>query len=125
MTDAQDGLGIRRFNFSFIVPSSTAAYQRCNYGRCRTFVKATVDFSGALAGSCASKSVALYISASPVGPGELPEPTNLMMQHFHDELGPVGVQFCSPWFTVASLANVTVTIPSPPSVVKILTIEAA
>lgn len=51
------------FNFSFIIPSSTAVNQRSAYGRVRHYVKAKAEFSSALSNTISSSPVALRVSA--------------------------------------------------------------
>lgn len=94
-----------RFNFAFIIPSTTPASQRCIYGRIRYYgssrsspaqrvkltlplaVKATVEFDGVLSPSVCSPSVAFWVCGNPSPPGELPSTTDLSFQHFSEDLG--------------------------------------
>ncbi|ORY91745.1 hypothetical protein BCR35DRAFT_286729 [Leucosporidium creatinivorum] len=116
--------GDHAFNFSFIVPSNTAPYQRCNYGRTRHSVKATASFAGAFTPSVSSPPIAVYVVASPQAAGEVPLPADISIQHFSEDLGPVGIGFASPHLTVASLVNVRVTMLGAPSPVQILSIDS-
>ncbi|GAA6014720.1 hypothetical protein JCM10207_006917 [Rhodosporidiobolus poonsookiae] len=116
--------GNHAFNFSFIVPSSTAVSQRSAYGRTRYYVKAYVEFDGGLLSTSVSSSpTAVWISANPSPPGELPYPTDLAVQHFSEDLGPVGIHVSSPHLTVAALANVRVSLLGPPQPVKIISVN--
>jgi hypothetical protein len=38
--------GLNAFQYSFFLPSTTAVYQRCRYGRVYARLEATVKFSG-------------------------------------------------------------------------------
>jgi hypothetical protein len=107
---------LNSFNFSFIVPSSTAPYQRCIYGRTRhsstshtllaelplthdslftlppppsllSTVKATATFPGTFTSSIRSPPIAVYVVANPSTPGEVPLPTDLSIQHYSEDLG--------------------------------------
>ncbi|KDE07950.1 hypothetical protein MVLG_01857 [Microbotryum lychnidis-dioicae p1A1 Lamole] len=117
--------GTHAFNFSFIIPSTTAVYQKCNFGRVRHSVKATAYFTGALAGNISTPPVAMCVVATPSRPGELPLPTNIDIQHVNEHLGPVGIQINSPHLTVASLLSVRVALPSPPAPVEIKSINSS
>ncbi|GAA6014743.1 hypothetical protein JCM10207_006924 [Rhodosporidiobolus poonsookiae] len=117
--------GNHAFNFSFIVPSSTAISQRSMYGRTRHYVKAYVEFDGGLLStSISSPPTIVFIFANPSPPGELPDPTDLVLQHFSEDLGPVGVHISSPYLTVAALANVRVSLLSPPEPVTIVSVDS-
>jgi len=81
------------FGFAFTIPSTTATYQRCEFGRIRhsgeqaisvfapckiqadspsqrSAVKATIEFGGALQPAVTSAPVALWIMTNPYQPGE-------------------------------------------------------
>ncbi|ORY91766.1 hypothetical protein BCR35DRAFT_299089 [Leucosporidium creatinivorum] len=113
--------GKHAFNFSFIVPSSTAPYQRCNYGRTRHSVKATATFADSWSSSVVkSPPIAVYVTASPHGPGEAPQSMDLSLEHYSEDLGPVGVTFASPRLTVAALVNFRLTLLGAPTPLKII-----
>ncbi|TNY19073.1 hypothetical protein DMC30DRAFT_19122 [Rhodotorula diobovata] len=114
--------GNHAFSFTFIIPSSTPASQRSIYGRTRYYVKALVDFDGMLSNSVLSPPVALWVSANPSPPGEIPFPTDLSFQHFSSELGPVGVGISSPHLTVAALCNIRLSLLGPPQPVTIVSV---
>ncbi|GAA5927512.1 hypothetical protein JCM3775_006004 [Rhodotorula graminis] len=114
--------GNHAFNFTFIIPSSTPASQRSCYGRTRYYVKALVEFDGMLNGGVVSPPVALWISANPSPPGEIPFPLDLSFQHFSPDLGPVGVGISSPHLTVAALCNVRLSLLGPPKPVSIVSV---
>ncbi|GAA5983003.1 hypothetical protein JCM5350_003537 [Sporobolomyces pararoseus] len=115
--------GPHHFNFSFIIPSSTAVYQRSLHGRVRHWVKATVDFEGMLYPSASSAPTALWLTANPSPPGELPLPTDVTYQHFSPDLGPVGVHVSSPHFTVSALCNLKISLLGAPRKVTITSIK--
>ncbi|SCV70730.1 BQ2448_3492 [Microbotryum intermedium] len=118
-------IGNHAFNFSFIIPSNTAVYQKCNYGRVRHFVKATGYLSGTLTGSITTPPVGFSVVANPSRPGELPLPTIIDIQDINEHLGPVGIQINSPHLTVASLLSLRVALPSPPAPVEIKSINSS
>ncbi|GAA6023506.1 hypothetical protein JCM11491_006605 [Sporobolomyces phaffii] len=115
--------GAHHFNFAFIIPSSTAVYQRSVHGRVRHWVKATVEFDGVLYPSASSAPTALWITANPSPPGELPLPTDVTYQHFSPDLGPVGIHVSSPHFTVAALCNLKISLLGAPTAVTINSIK--
>ncbi|GAA5944456.1 uncharacterized protein JCM15063_006370 [Sporobolomyces koalae] len=115
--------GAHHFNFAFIIPSSTAVYQRSTHGRVRHWVKATVDFEGMLYPSASSAPTALWITANPSPPGELPLPTDVAYQHFSPDLGPVGIHVSSPHFTVAALCNIRLSLLGAPKAVTVTSIK--
>lgn len=114
---------LRSFNFSFIIPSSADSSQRCTYGRTRYYVKATTEFDQMLSPSLSSSPVVCWLSPTPTAPGEIPPPMDWSIQHFSEELGPVGVGFSSPHLTVGSLANIRLSLLSPPQALTIVSIK--
>ncbi|BGP14949.1 hypothetical protein JCM10213_007249 [Rhodosporidiobolus nylandii] len=117
--------GNHAFNFSFIIPSSTAVSQRSMYGRIRYYVKAQFDFDGGLlTNSVSSPPVAFWVAANPSPPGELPTPTDLTFQHWSPDLGPVGISLTSPHLTQSALCNVRVALLGPPTAVDIVSVNA-
>jgi len=79
--------GLCRFAFNMIVPSTTATFELCQFGRVRHYVKATVEFAGALSERKKSAPVALWLRASSAAPGELPEPFDSSFTNESFELG--------------------------------------
>ncbi|KAK4055772.1 hypothetical protein OIV83_000319 [Microbotryomycetes sp. JL201] len=67
--------------------------------------------------------VPVYIIANPSPAGELPEPLDVSIQHFSEDLGPVGIGIASPYLTVAALLSTRVTLLGPPQPVDIIGIE--
>lgn len=55
--------------------------------RIRATVKATVEFDGMLYPAASSAPTALWITANPAPPGELPLPTDVTYEHFSPDLG--------------------------------------
>ncbi|KAM0745994.1 hypothetical protein T439DRAFT_330189 [Meredithblackwellia eburnea MCA 4105] len=117
--------GNHSFNFSFIVPSSTAVYQRCTFGRVRHYIKATLNCASGLSSSFASAPCALWISAHPNALREAPETFEAQIEHFSEDIGPVGVGISSPHLTVASLLNLRVALLGPPEQVTIQSITCS
>ncbi|KAK4056513.1 hypothetical protein OIO90_002360 [Microbotryomycetes sp. JL221] len=116
--------GTHAFEFSFIVPSNTAVYQRCVFGRVRHSIKATAKFPGRFSPSVSSSPANVYLVANPSPPGELPDPVDISIQHYSEDLGPVGIGIASPYLTVASLLSTRVTLLGPPQPVTIVGIES-
>ncbi|KAI5476785.1 Arrestin-like, N-terminal and Immunoglobulin E-set domain protein [Pseudohyphozyma bogoriensis] len=117
--------GTHTYNYSFIIPSTTAVFERCRYGRVRHHVRAKVEFSSGFSYSIsASPKLVALVAAEPT-PHDGHEPFDLHSQHFSEELGPVGVSIYSPHLTVSSLVNVRVTLPSPLTPLTILSIKPA
>lgn len=117
--------------------------------RLRSSVKATVNWTGAgvFGGTARTTSdpVALFVVANPQPAGELPQPLDISLQHFSNDLGVsqtsrseprlrnltgcmlaqgIGIGFASPYLTVASLVNVRFTLLGAPSNISIKSIES-
>lgn len=71
-------------------------------------VKALLDFQGALYPSASSAPVALWVTANPSPPGELPFPTDITYQHFSEDLG-VRLSLLSFLFIAADLLTSNLT----------------
>ena len=112
------------FNFSFIIPSSADASQRSLYGRTRYYVKAAAVFDHVLSATVTSAPVAVWLSPTPTAPGEIPQPMDWSIQHYSEELGPVGVGFASPHLTVGSLANIRLSLLGPPQPLTVVSVKA-
>ncbi|KAK4700513.1 hypothetical protein P7C70_g5733, partial [Phenoliferia sp. Uapishka_3] len=115
--------GNHAFNFAFIIPSSTAVYQRSTYGRIRHYVKATIQCSSGIMSTFLSPPVALYLTANQTPLNEPPEPLEIAIEHFSEELGPIGVGISSPHFTVASLLSLRLSLLGPPTSLTIHSIS--
>ncbi|KAI5475766.1 Arrestin-like, N-terminal and Immunoglobulin E-set domain protein [Pseudohyphozyma bogoriensis] len=105
--------GTYAYNFSFIIPSSTSVYQRCTYGRVRHYVKAKVEFASGFSSYLSSDPVGFWISPTASSSHNIPEPLEINIEHFSEDLGPIGVGISSPHLTVASLINLRLAIISP------------
>lgn len=112
------------FNFSFIVPSSTAVFQRSTYGRVRHYVKAKVDFSSALSSTISSSPIMLWISATESSTHDIPEPLEINVEHFSEDLGPIAIGISSPHLTVSSLVAFRVAFVAPSQRATIQSISA-
>ncbi|GAA5821859.1 hypothetical protein JCM11251_004750 [Rhodosporidiobolus azoricus] len=116
--------GDHHFNFSFIIPSSTAVSQRSVHGRIRHWVKAHVEFDGGMRSAIHSSApTALWIASNPAPPGELPSPTDLSFQHYSPDLGPVGIGIASPHLTAAALCSLRVSLLGPPQPITIISVK--
>lgn len=65
--------------------SDPIAGQRSHLTPCK--VKATVELGSTVKSKVTSPSTALFITASPAPHGELPEPLDIEIQHYDEELG--------------------------------------
>ncbi|KAL8276760.1 hypothetical protein RQP46_010816 [Phenoliferia psychrophenolica] len=117
--------GNHAFNFSFIVPSSTAVYQRSIFGRVRHYVKATVECSSGIMSTFSSNPVAIWISAHENPANEPPAPLELCIEHFSEDLGIIGIGVSSPHLTVASLLSLRVTLLGVPANLTIRSITCS
>ncbi|GAA5895076.1 hypothetical protein JCM6882_008278 [Rhodosporidiobolus microsporus] len=116
--------GDHAFNFSFIIPSSTAVSQRSVHGRIRHYVKAHVEFDGGMRSTVVSSApTAFWIAANSSAPGELPLPTDLSFQHYSSDLGPVGIGISSPHLTAAALCSVRLSLLGPPQNISIVSVK--
>ncbi|KAM0746455.1 hypothetical protein T439DRAFT_139116 [Meredithblackwellia eburnea MCA 4105] len=114
------------FNFSFLIPTSTPVSQRCAYGRVRHFLKATLESNSKLntTSSISTPQVPLWIVASPFKSGQIPEPVNLGVEVWLEELGPLALSITTPHLVPSGLISLSLFFPSPPPTVIITNIQA-
>ncbi|GAA5861339.1 hypothetical protein JCM8547_006097 [Rhodosporidiobolus lusitaniae] len=116
--------GKHSFDFSFIIPCSTAVSNRSKYGHVRHHIMAEAVLDrGFLKRTLISKPIPLWIVANPSPQGELPVPTEVLLQYSDECLGPLAISFSSRHLTVSSLCRVQVYLPELPRPVSILAIE--
>ncbi|KAI5475765.1 Arrestin-like, N-terminal and Immunoglobulin E-set domain protein [Pseudohyphozyma bogoriensis] len=116
--------GQHSFNFAIVIPATTAVTQSSTYGRVRHHVRAKVEFSSGFLPTLSSELININITAASTTPEDLPESTEIIVEHFSSDLGPISIELSSPHLTVASLLALKVVIPSPPLATKILSIES-
>ncbi|BGP14907.1 hypothetical protein JCM10213v2_002862 [Rhodosporidiobolus nylandii] len=104
--------GTHTWDFSFIIPSSTAVSERSVYGTVRHSVRAVLHGGGSFRDvSSMIKPVWLIANTAPAG--ELPS-----------DLGPISLHISSPHLTVASLIFLGVSFEQPPPGLKIMSMQA-
>ncbi|GAA95572.1 uncharacterized protein L969DRAFT_85255 [Mixia osmundae IAM 14324] len=113
--DQQLSKGYHAFSFSFIVPSSTAVYERCVHGRIFHRISATARGVG-LTGTSLSNYGYLHIIANPEPtPQDMPTPCQLIVNDFVEDIGPFVLRVDSPNLLVGGLLQVQLRLLSPPA----------
>ncbi|CEQ40475.1 SPOSA6832_02102 [Sporobolomyces salmonicolor] len=139
-----------RWDFSFIIPSTTAVGERSNFGTVRhlehrlpglnrldhrffSTVRATLCGFGSFR-DLSSMPQALYLIANPAQAGELPSGLEIDVRHPGSlssssmpgefDLGPIALHVSSPHLTVASLLFLSVTFERPPEGLKVMSVSA-
>ncbi|GAA5864336.1 hypothetical protein JCM1840_006749 [Sporobolomyces johnsonii] len=125
--------GTHTWDFSFIIPSTTAVGERSNFGTVRHLVRATLHGVGSFR-DLSSMPQALYLIANPAQAGELPSGLEIDVRHPGSlnsssmpgefELGPIALHVSSPHLTVASLLFLSVTFERPPEGLKVMSVSA-
>ncbi|GAA6019165.1 hypothetical protein JCM10207_006572 [Rhodosporidiobolus poonsookiae] len=115
--------GTHTWDFSFIIPSSTAVSERSVYGTVRHLVRATIHGSGSFR-DLSSMPKPVWLIANPAAPGELPSGLEVDVRHPASELGPIALHISSPHLTVASLLFLGVTFEQPPEGMKVMSVQA-
>ncbi|GEM08554.1 immunoglobulin E-set domain protein [Rhodotorula toruloides] len=115
--------GTHTWDFSFIIPSSTAVGERSNYGTVRHSIRATLHGVGNFR-DLTSVPKSIFVIANPAPPGDLPSGLEIDVRHPANELGPIALHVSSPHLTVASLLFMSVTFEDPPEGLKIMSVQA-
>ncbi|GAA5844654.1 hypothetical protein JCM3766R1_005975 [Sporobolomyces carnicolor] len=128
--------GTHTWDFSFIVPSTTAVSERSVYGSIRYSVRATL-YGAANVRDLSSTVQPLWLIANPSPEGELPSGLEIDVRHNGNlrpsssqphaddvDLGPIALHISSPHLTVASLLFLSVTFERPPEGLKIMSVSA-
>ncbi|GAA5956901.1 hypothetical protein JCM21900_006284 [Sporobolomyces salmonicolor] len=125
--------GTHTWDFSFIIPSTTAVGERSNFGTVRHLVRATLCGFGSFR-DLSSMPQALYLIANPAQAGELPSGLEIDVRHPGSlssssmpgefDLGPIALHVSSPHLTVASLLFLSVTFERPPEGLKVMSVSA-
>ncbi|GAA5900704.1 hypothetical protein JCM6882_000945 [Rhodosporidiobolus microsporus] len=115
--------GTHTWDFSFIVPSSTAVSERSVYGTVRHTVRATLVGTGNFR-DLQSMIKQVFFIANPAPSGELPSGLEIDVRHAISELGPIALHISSPHLTVASLLFLGVTFEQPPEGLKIMSVQS-
>ncbi|ORY81228.1 hypothetical protein BCR35DRAFT_304079 [Leucosporidium creatinivorum] len=97
--------GEHRFGFSLIIPSSTACFERCNWGRVKHTVTATAKGLGQLGGDVVSPAVRLALIVNPGGAGASEPPPSYSQHHegVAEDLGPYSMSLRSQHIMVGGL----------------------
>lgn len=109
------------WNFSIIIPSTTATQERSTYGNVRHTIRAWCE--GGSWGTLESFPRPVWLVASPCPPGELPTGLEVVVRHADAEVGPIALHISSPHLTVASLCFMNIALDSPPAL-EILSVGA-
>ncbi|ORY91477.1 hypothetical protein BCR35DRAFT_298642 [Leucosporidium creatinivorum] len=120
--DEKLAAGEHSWNWTFIVPSSTACQERSMYGTVRHTVKAWCEGSGSW-GTISAFPRPVWLVGSPCPAGELPSGLEVTVKDNSGEVGPIALQLSSPHLTVASLCFLNITFESPPNM-EILSVGA-
>ncbi|KAH8924522.1 hypothetical protein BT69DRAFT_1318831 [Atractiella rhizophila] len=104
--------GVHTWEFSFIVPSSIAPYERCNFGRVYSRIYARASFPGL--GRKLEASTKIDVVANPMQEAETPGQFDLRIDDFNRDIGIFRLHYESPHFTVAGLLHFHFSIPEPP-----------
>ncbi|GAA5985398.1 hypothetical protein JCM11641_000143 [Rhodosporidiobolus odoratus] len=115
--------GTHTWDFSFIIPSSTAVSERSVYGTVRHSVRAVLQGAGSTR-DLSSTIRPIWLVGNPAPPGELPSGLEVDVRHPGSELGPISLHLSSPHLTVASLLFMGVTFEEPPEGLKIMSVQA-
>ncbi|GAA5848782.1 hypothetical protein JCM9279_002944 [Rhodotorula babjevae] len=115
--------GTHTYDFSFIIPSSTAVGERSNFGTVRHTVRAVLVGVGTFQ-DLVSMPRPVYLIANPAAPGDLPSGLEIDVRHTQSELGPISLHISSPHLTVASLIFLSVCFEQPPEGMKIMSVQA-
>ncbi|GAA5893256.1 uncharacterized protein JCM6883_007611 [Sporobolomyces salmoneus] len=127
--------GVYTWDFSFIVPSTTAVSERSVYGSIRYSVRATL-IGAANVRDLTSPVQPVWLIANPSPEGELPSGIEVDVRHTGTlrsletdptediNLGPIFLHISSPHLTVASLLFLSVTFENPPEGLKIMSVSA-
>jgi hypothetical protein len=84
-------MGRSHLQFKFILPSTTAPYERCNFGYVQMKLKARFKFPGLLAKDMAL-SRKLYLNYIAADKGSIPDSLALRSEQYNEHLGPFLLQ---------------------------------
>ncbi|KAM0787812.1 hypothetical protein ACM66B_003866 [Microbotryomycetes sp. NB124-2] len=115
--DIQLEKGEHVFAFSFLVPSNSAPYERCQYGRTRHFVSARATGLGNLGGDVSSPERELFLVVNPGAisdRSEPPPPLQYKMEGHDEALGLWTAALQSQHIMVGGLLQLRLHLASPP-----------
>ncbi|BGP54640.1 hypothetical protein JCM8202_003704 [Rhodotorula sphaerocarpa] len=115
--------GTHTWDFSFILPSSTAVTERSDFGSIRHSVRATLHGHGTFR-DLTSSPKAVWLIANPAAPGDLPSGLEIDVRQDLRDIGPIALHISSPHLTVASLLFLGITLERPPEGLKIMSVQA-
>ncbi|GAA5832491.1 hypothetical protein JCM5353_003257 [Sporobolomyces roseus] len=126
--------GTHTWDFSFIIPSTTAVSERSVYGSIRHSVRATLFGAGSTR-DLSSMVQPLWLIGNPSPEGELPSGLEIdvrnngrlqALDNYDSDinLGPISLHVSSPHLTVASLLFLSITFERPPEGLKIMSVSA-
>ncbi|KAK4049122.1 hypothetical protein OIO90_005592 [Microbotryomycetes sp. JL221] len=123
--DVELDKGEHKFEFSIIVPSSTACCERCKYGKTRHSVFAKAKGLGQLGTDILSTERAVFLIANPGGAGLSSPPPSLdyRFEGVLDDIGPYTMALQSQHVMVSGLLLFRFNLVSPPVHVAIYSIK--
>ncbi|KAM0748179.1 hypothetical protein T439DRAFT_328164 [Meredithblackwellia eburnea MCA 4105] len=117
--------GTHTFTFSIIVPSQSATYERCRYGRVRHSVIAKAKGIGSMGGDVVSNERVLFLIVNPGGAGASapPPPLHHKIEGVVDEIGPYTAALQSQHTMVGGLLLLRFSLVSPPTDIHIYSVK--
>ncbi|PWN51038.1 hypothetical protein IE53DRAFT_66369 [Violaceomyces palustris] len=114
---AVDGIhlekGIHGFEFAFIIPASSAPFERNKHGRVRYILTATALQAGRGRSNISTwREIFIMLHVSADGG---PTPLDIQYHDVHEALGPMSVSLTSASLTVGGTANLSIYHPDPPA----------
>ena len=104
--------GIHGFEFAFIIPASSAPFERNKHGRVRYILTATALGAGRARSHISTwKEIFIILHVNSDGG---PTPLDIQYHDVHEALGPMSVSLTSASLTVGGTANLSVYHPDPP-----------
>ncbi|GAC74347.1 hypothetical protein PANT_11d00014 [Moesziomyces antarcticus T-34] len=105
--------GIHGFEFAFIIPASTAPFERSKHGRVRYILTATALGAGRARNNISTwKEIFIILHVNSDGG---PAPLDIQYHDVHEALGPLSVSLTSASLTVGGTANLNLYHPDPPA----------
>ncbi len=105
--------GIHGFEFAFIIPASTAPFERSKHGRVRYILTATALGAGRARNNISTwKEIFIILHVSSDGG---PAPLDIQYHDVHEALGPLSVSLTSASLTVGGTATLNLYHPDPPA----------
>ncbi|KAF8311380.1 hypothetical protein DL93DRAFT_2169082 [Clavulina sp. PMI_390] len=114
--------GEHLFSFALIIPSSSATFDKSDYGRILHTVNAIALGEG-IAGSNVKTSIPIYLIGNPARVGQTSD-LNLRMEGFHEQLGPYAISTAAQHLTVGGLLHFNALLAAVPQRTRIISVSA-